>query len=227
METGKRFIWNDFVVVGTILVITFMMFFRNQAQGSFDPNAFLSPEAVNTILENSMKGTPLDKTFQANSFSSTMKKDYYQVLDNLSQYSFVNSILRYINKNKGIFEDCSACSTDVSCEDSTQPVISYPIDLSIQSLHVKMDQYPKLIIIDVRNTQEYLASHIPSSANLPLDDLVDHIFTTDRWTEIVIVGSSYLQTKLAAETLLRLNFHRVHRLMAPVNKWDQELESYL
>jgi rhodanese-related sulfurtransferase len=90
-----------------------------------------------------------------------------------------------------------------------------------------MLQYSKLMVIDVRKTEDYISAHIPSSVNLPLLDLVNQIFTIDRWTEIVIVGDSYQQTKLAGESLLRLNFHRIHRLMIPVNQWDEKFESFL
>lgn len=227
MVTGKKIVWTDFVVIGTILFMTFIMFFKNQARGSFDPNTMLSPDDVNTILNESIKGSPLDKLFQANTFSGTVKNSYFLALNALSQQSFFNPILHFINKNQGIVEDCSACATDISCGDSSQPIIAYPVDLTIKALHVKMLQYPKLMIIDVRNSKQYLISHIPSSVNLPLLDLVDQIYTVDRWMEIVIVGDNYMQTKLAGESLIRLNFHRVHRLIVPVTNWDKVLESYL
>jgi hypothetical protein len=57
-------------------------------------------------------------------------------------------------------------------------------------------------------------------------NLVDQIYVVNRWTEIVVVGDSYLQTKLASEALLRLNFHRLFRLIIPIKKWGQMQESF-
>jgi hypothetical protein len=217
---------TDFVVIGIILLFTGIMFFRNQSPRNIDPNSMLSPEAVNKILIDEIKNTPLNDSFNASSFSGRIKNTYFKAINVMSQQRIFNSLIHFINKNQGIVEDCSACSTEASCGDSSQPVIAYPIDLTVKALHVKMTQYPKLMMIDVRKTGDYINSHIPSSVNLPVLDLVDQIFTVDRWTEIVIVGDSYLQTKLAGESLLRLNFHRVHRLMVPVKKWDKEFESF-
>jgi rhodanese-related sulfurtransferase len=228
MVKRKNMPLTDFIVIGIILLLTGYMFFRSKAQGAFvDPNSILSPEAVNQIISDQIKGTPLDDSFVANTFSGKVKISYYQTMNLLSQKKIFNSLLHFINKNQGLVEDCSACSTEASCGDSTQPVIAYPLDLTIQALHVKMQQYPKLMIIDVRKTEEYVSGHIPSSLNIPMLDLVDQTFTVDRWTEIVVVGDTYFQTKLAGESLLRLNFHRLHRLMVPVKSWDKKLESFL
>lgn len=222
----KRIPITDFIVIGIILTITGFMFFRNKNSSFIDPNTLLSPDTVNEIVLNSIANTPLDTNFDSSKISGKIRLAYFSTVNRLSTQKIFSSILHFFNKNKGIVEDCSSCSTEASCGDSSQPVISYPIDLSLKALHVKSQQYPKLMIIDVRDTNNYVEYHIPSSINMPLLDLVNQMFIVDRWTEIVIVGNSYFQTKLAGESLLRLNFHRLHRLIVPVEKWDREFESF-
>jgi rhodanese-related sulfurtransferase len=118
------------------------------------------------------------------------------------------------------------CANDGDFVDSSIPQIRYPLDISKKELNQKIKDYPELLIIDVRDEEKYIKSHIPGSVTMPLLDLVNQIFTVNRWTEVVVVGDSYLQTKLASEALLRLNFQRLHRLIVPVKKSGQQLESF-
>jgi len=220
---------TDFIVISIILLFTVLLFFRNRNAVGADVNVIQSPEEVNIQLIKTMKNTPLDASFKITNPIKAIRKGYFNTLNFLSMQIFFNPIIHFINKNQGVVEDCSSCSTatsDGSCGDSSQPVISYPIDLTIKALHSKIGQYPKLMIIDVRDTPAYVLNHISGSVSIPLLELVDQMFTIDRWTEIVVVGDSYLQTKLAGESLLRLNFHRLHRLMLPVNRWDGKMESF-
>jgi len=218
---------TDFVVIGVILIFTGVLFFRSYSSQSIDPNILLSPEAVTELIREEVKNTPLDETFNPHTFSGKFKKVYFQSINQLSQQKIFNSFLHFLNKNKGILEDCSVCATEKTCGDEDQTSFAYPVDLTLQALQTKIAQFPQLMIVDVRGTEDYIHSHIPSSINFPLIDLPNQIFTTDRWTEIVIVGDSYWQTKLAGESLVRLNFHRVHRLMVPIKKWDQVWESFV
>jgi rhodanese-related sulfurtransferase len=216
---------TDFVVIGVILIFTGVLFFRSYSSHAIDPNLLLSPEAVAEMIREEVKDTPLDDAFNPHTFSGKIKMAYFQSINNLSQQKVFNSFLHFMNKNKGILEDCSACTTEESCGEENQTAFSYPVDLTLQALQTKITQIPHLMIVDVRDIEDYLSYHIPSSVNFPLFDLPNQIFTTDRWTEIVVVGDSYWQTKLAGESLIRLNFHRVHRLMVPIEKWDQVWES--
>jgi len=106
-------------------------------------------------------------------------------------------------------------------------IYPYPVDISLKTLQSKMKFDQKLLIIDVRNENAYLERHIPSSVNMPLLDMVNFMLTVDRWSEIVVVGDNYVQTKLASEALQRLNFHRVHRLIVPIDRWDGKFESFI
>lgn len=221
---------TDFIVIGLILLCTILLFFRNRNAVGADVNVILSPEEVNAQLIKSIKNTPLDVSFKVTNPKRAFQKGYFSALNFLSEQRLINPIIHFINKNQGIVEDCSSCSTatsDGSCGDSSQPVIAYPIDLTLKALHSKILQNPRLMIIDVRDTSEYVMNHIPGSVSIPLLEMVDQMFTIDRWTEIVVVGDTYIQTKLAGESLLRLNFHRLHRLMLPVNRWDGKMESFL
>ena len=221
----------DIILIVIFLFVAFSLISRSSSNASLAEISFNnlpSPETVNEILISEYNRTPLSPEFSGSSFSTKFNFLKYSFLDFASSNKFTGYFLNYFNKSGFGRSDCSSCANPVSgCSDFETLIYYYPVDISLKELHAKINNDPRLLIIDVRDEKDYLEGHIPSSVNIPLLDVVNFMVTVDRWSEIVIVGDSYIQSKLAAEALQRLNFHRVHRLNVSINKWDGEFESFV
>ncbi|HXK69872.1 MAG TPA: rhodanese-like domain-containing protein [Caldisericia bacterium] len=217
----------DILLIAIFIFVAFTLMSRSSS-ASINFNNLPSPETVNEILISEYKRTPLSPEFDNSSLSAKFTSLKYSLLEFASSNKFTAYFLNYFNKLGFGSSDCSSCAYPVSgCSDYETLIYYYPVDISLKELHTKINNDQKLLIIDVRDEEDYLKSHIPLSVNIPLLDIVNFMITVDRWSEIVVVGDNYIQTKLAAEALQRLNFHRVHRLNVPISEWDGEIESFV
>jgi rhodanese-related sulfurtransferase len=222
----KKTVWIDVVVIVIVLLIAGFMYSRyNDYRSSvaLNPRFIYGPPDVNKIILDRVRNTPIDPDFESTKLISRIKTFGFYAANFLTQLKPIDSIYHFLNRNQGFVHECA---NDGDFVDSSIPQIRYPLDISKKELNQKIKDYPELLIIDVRDEEKYIKSHIPGSVTMPLLDLVNQIFTVNRWTEVVVVGDSYLQTKLASEALLRLNFQRLHRLIVPVKKSGQQLESF-
>jgi len=226
-RTGKKkSVVADIVVIAIVLTFTgFLYNSYNQytISVSLDPNYIKGAPDINAILLQQIQNTPLDPGFVGNKPMNQFKTFGFKTANLITQIPLIDAIYHLINKNQGFVHVCSA---DGEYVDSTIPQIRYPLDITKKELRQKIKEYPDLLIVDVRNIDDYLKGHIQGSVTMPLLDLINQIYIVNRWTEIVVVGDSYLQTKLASEALLRLNFQRLHRLIIPVSKWSKQLVSF-
>jgi rhodanese-related sulfurtransferase len=216
----------DTIVIGIVLLLAFF-FYNNYRQfaksATLDPNFIKGAPDVNAILIDRIKNSPLSPEFIKTNPIHMIKTFGFHAANILTQIPFIDSIYHFVNKNQGFVHECN---NDGQFVDSSVPKIRYPLDITNKELRQKIKDYPELMIVDVREESKYLKGHIPGSVSLPVFVLVDQIYHVNRWTEIVVVGDSYLQTKLASEALLRLNFQRLHRLIMPVEKWGKDLVSF-
>ena len=217
----------DVLLIVIFLFIALSLLFNSSSSGSTSSEGILSPKTVNELLITEYNKTPLSPEFNRNSLSGKLNSFKYSFLNFISSNKITGYFLNFLNKSRFGASNCSTCSSGSSCSDLEALSYYYPVDISLEGLHSKMKFDKKLLIIDVRNEEAYLKKHIPSSVNMPLLDITNFMSTVDRWSEIVIVGDGYIQTKLAAEALQRLNFHRVHRLTVSVDRWDGQFESFI
>lgn len=216
----------DAIVIGIVLLLA-AFFYNNYRQfaksATLDPNFIKGATDVNAILIDRIKDSPLSPDFSKTKPIHAIKTFGFHAANVLTQVPFIDAIYHFVNKNQGFVHECN---NDGQFVDSSVPKIRYPLDITKKELRQKIKDYPDLMIVDVREESKYIKGHIPGSVSLPILVLVDQIYHVNRWTEIVVVGDSYLQTKLASEALLRLNFQRLHRLIVPVEKWGKELVSF-
>lgn len=218
----------DIILISIFIFVAISLISRPSSSVGISFNTLPSPETVNEILITEYNKTPLSPEFNSSKISSKFISFKYSLLDFMSRNKFTGYFLNYFNESGFEVSDCSNCPfTRSSCYDSEVLMYYYPVDISMTELHAKINYDQELLIIDVRNEDDYIKEHIPSSVNIPLLDIVNFMVPVDRWSEIVIVGDNYIQTKLASEALQRLNFHRVHRLNVPVSRWDGEFESFI
>lgn len=213
------------VIIGVLILAGFM--YNNSQQGkqvfAQDPNFIKGASDIKTLLQTQIQNTPMDPAFDHTKPINKLKSFGNRTVSLVNQVPFINSVFHFINKNQGFVHQCS---NDGQFVDSTIPKIRYPLDITKKEFLQKIKDYPDLMILDVRDVEAYVKKHIKGSVTIPLLELADQVFILNRWTEIVVVGDSYQQTKLASEALLRLNFQRLHRLIVPVEKWGKELVSF-
>jgi rhodanese-related sulfurtransferase len=224
----KKFKINitDLVLISVFILIAVMMIYKSYASTSTGFETNYSPDQINKIMLTQYSKTPLSKEFNGKTFSSKVIMAKYKTLDFLSNNFIGKYFINTYNKSSFDSSSCSSCSTTDSCSDSEKSWYYYPVDIENKDLNNKILHDKELLIIDVRNQDAYLEKHIPSSVNMPMTEMVDIMSVVDRDTEIVVAGESYIQTKIASEALQRLNFHRVHRLVPAVDKWNGEFESF-
>ncbi len=219
--------WSDVIVIAIFLSVVAFLFHQSQPRLTW-LEAIKSPQEVKEIMLEDLYGTPLHPEYNPELFSHRFKTFRISIISWLSEQPLTNRFVHYFNSMQSWIADCSSCSdvTEV-CIDLEKIIMEYPMDIQQGQLRQMMNSVPDLMIVDVRDLEEYQKAHIPGSVNLPLMEMIDWIYPMDRWTEIVIVGDSYFQTKIGAEALRRLYFHRLHRLITPVEQWNGELESIL
>jgi rhodanese-related sulfurtransferase len=222
---SKSTIVDIVVIVSVIILAGFLYtnYLKEKSSVALTPNYIQGSPNIDTLLREQTKNTPLDPSFDRSKISNKFITGYQNTLTFLTQIPVIDNIFHFMNKNQGFVHECIS---DGEFVDSTVPKIRYPVDLTKKELQKKIIDFPELMIIDVRSLDDYLKAHIPGSVTIPFLELPTQIFNVNRWTEIVVVGDSYLQTKLASEALLRLSFLRVHRLIVPVRKWGRELITF-
>lgn len=67
-----------------------------------------------------------------------------------------------------------------------------------------------VMLIDVRNKEEYELGHIPSSINIPLDELRDNLSKLDKNKEIILICQSALRSYIGCRILSNLNYNTSH-----------------
>jgi len=224
----KKFKFNlsDFVLISVFLIIAIMLIFRSNASTGTDFETNYSPKQVNQILLTQYNKTPLSDEFNVKGLKGAFITFKYNSLNSLSNNFLGRFFVNSYNKSNFDGASCASCVTTDSCSDSEKNWFNYPVDIGNKDLQNKIKYDHNLLIIDVRDQDLYVEKHIPGAVNMPLLDVVNIMITVDRNTEIVITGDSYIQTKLGSEALQRLSFHRIHRLIPPINKWNGEFESF-
>ncbi|MDD4614764.1 MAG: rhodanese-like domain-containing protein [Caldisericia bacterium] len=157
--------------------------------------------------------------------ASWLQTSSFSIMNYLSSAKFTSNLVSYIHSRQDWVMDCSECALDGSCEDLEKEQYFYPVSITYESLQVLQEKYENLFIIDVRSTMQWKEGHIPTSVTVPLTDVVPYLYPMNRWHEIVIVGDNYLETKIAGEALIQLNFHRVYRLIQSVEQYPGELDT--
>ncbi|MCK5847772.1 MAG: rhodanese-like domain-containing protein [Caldisericia bacterium] len=184
------------------------------------PNIIVSEKDSQRVLIDAYENSVLNEN-KTNSGIRLMK---FYLVDFLSTFRLTAKFVSYINSKQDWVEDCSTCALGGGCDDLEKTMYFYPLDVTYDSLPDLVKLYPDLFIVDVRPDGEWEKKHIKNSVPIPLTQVVPYLFPLDRWSEVIFVGDNYLETKLAGEALIRLNFHRVYKLRGSVKDYTGEME---
>ena len=81
--------------------------------------------------------------------------------------------------------------------------------------------YPNLIILDVRNQDEYDSEHINNSILIPLSELEDRLNEISEYnnTEIIVHCKSGARSASASEILASNEFSKVYNMLDGIDAW--------
>lgn len=100
------------------------------------------------------------------------------------------------------------------CEEKTSPKTEYKI-ISAQEAYEMMTsakETEEIIILDVRNTEEYAESRIDGSINVPLMSIEEKIEKTipNKEATILVYCKSGVRAELASQKLIQLGYSKVY-----------------
>jgi sulfur-carrier protein adenylyltransferase/sulfurtransferase len=81
----------------------------------------------------------------------------------------------------------------------------------------------KIVVVDVRNKEEFVEGHIHGARSIPIHQLVGRAseITTDRSNVVVIVSNAGARAKIAAASLRLAGYAEVATLAGGMKRWRE------
>jgi adenylyltransferase/sulfurtransferase len=98
------------------------------------------------------------------------------------------------------------------------------IEMDAAELKAKMDGNDRIVLIDVREPQEYQICRIPGSRLIPLGQLPARIAELDPDAETVVYCRIGLRSAKAVELLAKGGFRRVKNLTGGILAWSDQID---
>jgi len=96
-------------------------------------------------------------------------------------------------------------------------------NVTVTDLSVELIDKPDLLLVDVREPDEYAAGHIPGAFNLPLRDLAKNLDALpDLDAEIVVYCGSGFRSSIAMTSLQILGYSNVRNMAGGFKAWEGE-----
>lgn len=92
-------------------------------------------------------------------------------------------------------------------------------NISLTDLKQKLFRHDKMVILDVRQIEEYRSGNIQGSILIPLDILPHQLDTLDKDKEIVCVCHSGSRSQQACDILSKHGFRNVKSLSGGLSSW--------
>lgn len=97
-----------------------------------------------------------------------------------------------------------------------------PKEITPQEVSERLKQSESLLIIDVREPNEWSAGHIAGAKHIPLGQLIERQHELDPKRETIVVCRSGNRSGLACELLTEKGFNVVN-MTGGLNAWTDEL----
>lgn len=104
-------------------------------------------------------------------------------------------------------------------------VYTFPMEITVKELHKKTqgkDFYKKNLVIDVRVPGEYRVEHMPSSTNIPLDEIKDHADELKKYETIYIHCETGGRSATACATLSDLGLDNWVNVDGGITAWKEQ-----
>ncbi|MFO8081442.1 MAG: rhodanese-like domain-containing protein [Armatimonadota bacterium] len=120
-----------------------------------------------------------------------------------------------------------ASSLLVGCGGSSTPVLDPTTvqNISGAELEAMMGGADPLVILDVRGSAEFSASHIPGAVNIPLHELRQRLDELDPRVPVACVCSAGFRSIQGAQMLTEAGFSTVFNLEGGLGNWPGEWET--
>lgn len=103
----------------------------------------------------------------------------------------------------------------------------YPHIISNDELRVRLEENRDLLVLDVRESAEYVFGHIPGARSLPLGDFEREVKDLNKETEIYVVCRTGNRSDLVSEKLSALGFTTVKNVVPGMSEWNGMIENLL
>jgi len=100
-------------------------------------------------------------------------------------------------------------------------------DTTVEQLKARLDRGDKVLILDVRNPEEYQICHIAGSTLLPLPQLPQRIGELDRSREMVVHCKSGMRSQKAIAFLRQQGFTNLKNLKGGILAWAERIDPSL
>ena len=127
---------------------------------------------------------------------------------------------------------CPECNAHID-ENEVDPIMSRPEfqpdkhEISPHDLKDKLDSGDQIVLLDVREPDEYEIVHLEGSTLIPLNDLPQNADQLDRQTEIVTYCHHGMRSLHAAAFLYQNGFDNVTSLAGGIDRWAVEVDPAL
>lgn len=92
-------------------------------------------------------------------------------------------------------------------------------DLDIRDYHARREAGFDHTLLDVRESWEYDADHIPGALHIPLNDLPERLAEIPADRPVVVVCEHGVRSVMAADYLAYSGFHEVYNLLGGTSEW--------
>jgi rhodanese-related sulfurtransferase len=102
---------------------------------------------------------------------------------------------------------------------------SKPREIDTRGLNQLIKKNENLIIIDVRNRDEFNTGHIPNSINIPVENIINNSYYLSKYqnSAIVVYCKSGVRSSEAANYLSKLGFRHIYKLRGGINHYNGKL----
>jgi len=93
--------------------------------------------------------------------------------------------------------------------------------ISVESLKILLKDNNNIVLLDVRTPEEYSRGRIPTSLNLPVDNISSQItsLVPDKTMQIYLYCLSGSRSMLAAEQLVQLGYKNISNIANGLLAW--------
>ncbi len=82
---------------------------------------------------------------------------------------------------------------------------------------------PDVMLIDVREKEEFLEGHIPQALNIPLSEFTNRVTELNRESRLILICQSGNRSTRACEHLSFLGFNHINNLVGGMLAWNGDI----
>jgi adenylyltransferase/sulfurtransferase len=109
-------------------------------------------------------------------------------------------------------------------QEAAAPALADASDTTVEELKRRLDRREHVLILDVRNPEEYQLCRIPGSTLIPLPQLAQRVGELDRGQEWIVHCKSGMRSQKAVQFLRQQGFTKVRNLKGGILAWAEKVD---